>query len=415
MKRTDGRTWAVVFVLFASLALNFLDRLVLANVAPVLHAELGLSGTGYSVIVTVFMAGMTLGQLPAGILIDRLGARLALPAIFTGWSVANMAQALARGVASFSALRFVMGVFQCGNYSAGIKVIGGLFPARQRALALAVFDAGTLAGSVVAPPIVVWVLMHFGWRAAFLLPSALSMLWLLPWFRVYARHPAPAAVVAARGAQAVSLIHLLRRPETWGAILMRGLGGPVSQLYWYWLPLYFVRGRGMSMSAMAAFTSLAFLIGAGGNLAGGFISGWLIHRGWGVDASRKLVFVSGVALNACSALVPIVPGNSAAAALIAAAIFGLNWKSCTQLAIFTDVFPEATLARIGGLTGIAEGVFTMVVTLGTGMVVDRFSFTPVFIAAAAMPLFSALALFTLIGRIRRIGFPVPPAPRPAVL
>jgi len=372
-----------------------------------LHAELGLSNTQYSVIVTVFMAGMTLGQLPAGVLIDRIGARLALPAIFTGWSLANMAQALARGVASFSVLRFFMGLFQCGNYSAGIKVIGGLFPAGQRALALAIFDAGTLTGSVLAPPLVVWILVHFGWRTAFLVPSALSLIWLLPWFRVYARQKALVVPKTSSDAPRISLGHLLRRSQTWGAILMRGLSGPVSQLYWYWLPLYFVRGRGMSMGAMSAFTSLAFLIGAGGNLLGGFTSGWLIHRGWGVDAARKFVFVSGVALNTCSAFAPLVSNNSAATALIAAAIFGLNWKSCTQLAIFTDIFPESTLARVGGLTGIAEGVLTMLVTLGTGVIVDRFSFAPVFMAAAVLPLLSALALFALIGPIRAINFPAP--------
>jgi ACS family hexuronate transporter-like MFS transporter len=126
-----------------------------------------------------------------------------------------------------------------------------------------------------------------------------------------------------------------------------------------------------------------------------------------MGAARKTVFFGGVGLSLCSALVPLIPGNVAGITLIAIAIFGLNWKSCTQLAIITDIFPESTLARLGGLTGIAEGLLTMAVTLGTGMIVDRFSFTPVFFGAAVLPILSALALFVLIGRIRKIGFPAP--------
>jgi len=150
-----NRPWPITILLFASLTLNFMERLTLANVAPVLRTDLDISNTQYSVIVVVFMAGMTLGQLPAGILIDWIGARLALPVLFIGWSLADMAHAFARGVASLSVLRLIMGLFQYGNYSAGIKVIGGSFPAQPRALALAVFDSGTLAGSVLAPPLVV--------------------------------------------------------------------------------------------------------------------------------------------------------------------------------------------------------------------------------------------------------------------
>jgi ACS family hexuronate transporter-like MFS transporter len=398
------RTWLVALMLFASMTLNFVDRLVLANVAPVLRAELHLSNTQYSYIVFAFMAGMTLGQLPAGMFIDWLGARVALPTILVGWSLANMAHALARGVSSFAGLRFVMGLFECGNYSSALKVIGGLFPARQRAFALALMDSGSLAGSVIAPPLVVWILYHCGWRAAFFLPSLLAVFWLTPWFRIYRPAQPAAAPKSGAAAPGPDVRALLRRRQTWGVILMRAFSGPVSQFYWYWLPLYLVRGRGMSMAAMAALASLSYLLGGGGNMTGGLLSGWLIGRGVSINHARKLVFTVGAGLVACSALVPIVPSVNLAVAIVALAIFGLNFTSCNLIAIITDVFPESTLARITGLTGIGEGVVNMLVTLATGIVVDRFSFKPVFIGAGVMPLLSVAMLFILVGRIRKIAF-----------
>src|SRR5262249_40755131 len=114
--RSSALAWAITVLLFASMVVNFVDRLVLASLAPILRSELHLSNTQYSYIVLAFMTGMTIGQLPAGMFVDAIGARLALPALLSGWSAANILQALARGVVAFSGLRFLMGLCECGNY-----------------------------------------------------------------------------------------------------------------------------------------------------------------------------------------------------------------------------------------------------------------------------------------------------------
>ena len=391
----SARAWVIAFLLLASMALNFIDRLVLANVAPVLQSNLHLSNTQYSYIVFAFMAGMTLGQLPAGMMIDRIGARIGLSAILTGWSVCNMLHAMARGVAAFSGLRFVMGLFECGNYSSSVKVIGGLFPARQTALALAIMDSGSLVGSIVAPPLVVLILTHWGWRAAFLLPSTLGFFWLYPWLKLY-RVPAGAPAGTRRGSNTGALLKLRK---TWGVVLLRASGGPITQFYWYWLPLYLVRGRGMSMKSMAALASFSYLLGGAGNLMGGFASGWLIRRGISVNASRKSVFTIGAGLAIASVMVPLIPDIRVAISLVALAVFGLNVTSCNLIAIISDIFPETTLARVTGLTGMGEGVVNMALTITTGMVVDRYGFGPVFLGAGVLPLASILALFFVVGRI----------------
>ena len=401
----DARAWAIAFMLLASMALNFIARLVLANVAPILQSELHLTNTQYSYMVFAFMTGMTLGQLPAGMMIDWIGPRIGLSAILTGWSVSNMLHAIARGVASFSGLRFVMGLFECGNYSAAVKVIGGLFPARQTALALAVMDSGSLLGSIVAPPLVVLILTRWGWRAAFLLPSLLGFFWLYPWVRIY-RAPSPAASQAhTRETQKGPTTRaLMNGRKTWGVVLLRAFSGPITQFYWYWLPLYLVRGRGMSMKTMAALASVSYLLGGAGNIIGGFASGWLIRRGMSVNASRKIVFTLGACFAAASAMVPLIPDIHVAVSLVALAVFGLNVTSCNLIAIISDIFPENTLARVTGLTGMGEGVINMALTITTGMVVDHYGFGPVFVGAGVMPLASLLALFFTIGRICKINF-----------
>lgn len=390
------KMWWVVALLFLLTAVNFVDRAVIASVAPVLHSVLHFSDTQYSYIVFAFMLGMTLGQVPTGMLIDRIGVRLGLPVTLGGWSIANIVQAAANSVLGFSVPRFVMGLFECGSISGAVKAVAEILPSEFRAVAIGVVNTGFLLGSVVAPPLVVYVIDHFGWRAAFLIPSVAGMLWIVPWMRTFretaAKYSAPAEVGGGP-----NLRKLLRLRQTWGVILMRATGGAVSQFYWYWLPLYFVQGRGATMGTMAKMASIAYLVGATGNVIGGYVSGYMIKRGQSIDRSRKLTFTVGALM--CSSftfLAPLMGSLSAAGIVVAVALFGNNVTSCLLYAVIPDVFPESTLASVTGMTGMGEGIVDMTFTLLTGVIVDRFSFAPVFFSAAALPLVSVVALFLLV-------------------
>jgi MFS transporter, ACS family, aldohexuronate transporter len=396
--------WWLAILLGASLTINFIDRLVLSTIAPTLFIQLHLTATEYSYIVFAFMLGMTLGQIPAGVYIDRVGVRLGLASIFAGWSFSNMAQSLAQTVVSFSGLRFLMGFFECGNYSAGVKTIGEIFSADKRALALGIFDSGSLVGSVIAPPLVVYIAGHFGWRHAFFLPSLAGLVWIPLWLKT--SHSAQRLRVSSHhdeGSKSVTVARLLRLRQTWGVIVMRALAGPLSQFYWYWLPLYLVRGRGLKIQTMAGLASLSYLVGGFGQLGAGYLSGFLIRRGWGVDRARKTTFTLGALLAAvCTLLAPMVQSSLDAALVVGVGIFGVNAMANHVIAVITDVFPDHTLARVTGLTGVGEGVINMAMTLLAGIVIDRFSWFPVFAAASMIPLGSLAGLFFLVRKCQPI-------------
>ena len=360
--------WWLAILLGLSLTINFIDRLVLSTIAPTLFTELHLTATEYSYIVFAFMLGMTIGQIPAGVYIDRVGARIGLASIFAGWSFSNMAQSLARTVVGFSGLRFLMGLFECGNYSGGVKTIGEIFPADKRALALGIFDSGSLVGSVIAPPLVVYIAAHFGWRHAFFLPSLAGLAWIPLWLKTArSAQRLQLARQSDAASKTVTVTRLLRLRQTWGVIAMRALAGPLSQFYWYWLPLYLVRGRGLKMETMAGLASLSYLVGGFGQLGAGYLSGFLIRLGWGVDRARKTTFTLGAVLaGICTLLAPMVQSSFGAALVVGVGIFGVNVMANHVIAVITDVFPDHTLARVTGLTGVGEGVINMALTLLAG-------------------------------------------------
>ena len=391
-------SWWMAILLLVSMTVNFMDRLVLGSVAPTLQSTLHFSSTQYSNIVFAFTLGMTLGQIPAGALIDRIGFRTALPGLLTGWSLVNALQALARTVSGFSGLRLLMGMFECGNYPAGVKAVGELFPADQRAFALGIFNSGSILGSVIAPPAVVFITLRWGWRAAFFLPSLLGLIWLLPWFM--ACRPGShrrAAPLPAR--EEISLRALFQLRPVWGVILMRVFTGPLTTFYWFWLPLYLVRGRGLTLGSMAGLASLAYFLGGLGQAGGGYFSGGLIRRGYSVDAARKLTCLLGALIATVSTfLVPLAASARVADLLAGMGILGANVLSNVQIAVITDVFPSAAQARVTSLTGVGEGLMNLAMSLSTGYLVEHFSFLPVFLTAAALP---AAALWGLFSWVRK--------------
>ncbi len=389
--------WGILALLFLSIMINLLDRQVLSVMAPLIRDELKLSNTEYSYILFAFTLGLTLAQVPAGLWLDRKGARFGLPAIMLVWSAANALHATARSLWQFIAYRFLLGTGECGNYSAGVKVISQRFPPNERALAGGLFNAGTVIGAFIAPPILVAISKAYGWRMSFVLPSLLGLLWIVPWILYYRDQPG-----TATAKQSTDFWPLLRFRQVWGVMLMRALAGPVVHFYWYWLPEYLKRERHFSMEMIAQYAGIPFLFAGLGNLFGGFLANVLMRRGWSADSTRKFAYGFGTLLCTASILVPFVSSEYVALGLICAATFGLASTVANHIGLLTDLFEPKILAGVTGLTGMTEGVVNMILQLATGAVVDRYSYLPVFLMAGLMPALSCACLFLLIRRVEPV-------------
>ncbi len=388
-------------LLFLSIAVNLFDRQVLSLMAPLIRDELELSNTEYSYILFFFLLGMTLFQIPAGQMIDRKGARFGLAAIMLWWSCANVLHAAARNLWHFCAFRFLLGAGECGNYSGGIKVISRWFPPAERALAGGIFNAGTVIGAAAAPLIIVPIGLRFGWRWAFVIPSALGLLWLVPWLLSYRDRASGHEGGESRGPQ-LSLGALFAKRQVWGAVAVRALGGPVVHFYWYWLPEYLRRERNFSMEEIGM-TAWAPAVSAGlGNVIGGALSSALMKRGVSADRARKTAFVVAATLACCSMATTFVESSWAALLAMSIATFGVAIMAATHIGMLTDLFDDKVLARLAGATGAGEGVVNMILMVAVGAVVDRFSYGPVFVAAGVMPLLALGAVFVLVRRIERV-------------
>ena len=166
--------WWIGALLFASTVINYIDRQTLNVLAPYLKAEYHWTNSDFARIVIAFRALYAVVQLIGGRLVDRLGTRRGLSIAVAWYSVMAMLTSLASGLGSFCAFRFLLGAGEAANWPGATKAVSEWFPAKERGLAVALFDSGSAIGAAVAPALVVGLLHVFGtWRPAFLV----TVLW----------------------------------------------------------------------------------------------------------------------------------------------------------------------------------------------------------------------------------------------
>ena len=168
-------------LLLSSTTICYIDRQVLSVSAPLLRTQFKMSNLGYSEVLFAFILAYAIFSPIAGRFIDRIGTRLGLAYSVVFWSLASMLHAASVGPWSLGTFRFLLGVGEAGNYPACVKTVAEQVPAERRALATGVFNVGAGLGAVIAPPFVVWLILHHGWRTAFLVPGVLGFLWVLGW------------------------------------------------------------------------------------------------------------------------------------------------------------------------------------------------------------------------------------------
>ncbi len=159
----------------------------------------------------------------------------------------------------------------------------------------------------------------------------------------------------------------------------------------------------MTLEAIGMFAWMPFLSGGIGNIGGGWLSSHLIRCGWSVNRARKTVFILGGCLCLLAAGIPLAPNAGVAIAIICLASLGINAMAANLMGLITDLFPQPILARISGMTGVGDGIMSMLMMLLADVVIDRFSYTPVFIAVGLLPVLSLTALMVLIGPIQPIS------------
>ena len=404
--------WIIAGMLFFATAINYLDRGALAVVSARIRGEFAMNEQDYSYSLVAFFLAYAIMYAGSGYLVDRLGTRRGFALFIGSWSIAAMLHGLIRGTWSLAAARFLLGLSEPGNWPAATKAIGEWFPARQRALGVGIFNAGSSVGAALSSIVVASLTLAFGWRFAFFATGAVGLLWLALWLILYdaphrnrwlrkdeydAFKDEVAPPFEARPAgERVNVWAIFRSRACWPLILGRFFTDPVLYFALFWLPEYLQKERGFDLAMVGKYSWVPYVFGGLGYVFGGWLSGYLMRRGWPLPKARKTVMALGAAAMPMVIFAPYFPEAWMA---IGAACF-LTWGHALWTAnlqtLPTDLFRGHEVGTCAGLSGMGGAVGGMLANLCTGYVVRHFSYSPVFLVGGLMHPLSMLLIYWLL-------------------
>jgi len=395
--RPSRLRWVMIGFAFAATVINYLDRQALSVVAPVLREEFHMTNEDYGLVVSAFMLAYTISNGLSGPLVDKLGTKVGYAVCIAWWSTAGLLHALTRGPWSLAGFRFLLGIGEAGNWPAGVKIAAEWFPARERALACGIFNSGSSIGAILAPPVMAWLVLRFGWPSAFLLVGLTGYVWLVAWWFTYRM---PGHVKKEAHVPPIAPLRLLRTRFVRVLTLSKVFLDPAWYFYIFWFPQYLKSVHGFDLARIGMTAWIPFVTADLGNLVGGWMAGFLMRRGLPSSRARKTVVVV-FALLMTSAIPAAFTSNVwVAMALISTATFGYTGFNTNTLAFPPDVFPRNSVGSIWGFASMGAGFGGMLFSWLGGWVIDRWGYMPVFIGYGIMPLISAALVVFALGPLR---------------
>ena len=425
--------WRICAVLFLATTINYIDRNVFSFTmldTTFRHQMLGIpldqaltdadlvtfkERMGY--VDALFKFAYAFGFLVAGYLIDRVGTRRGYTISIAGWSVAAVGHGLANTVFGMSISRLLLGVSEAGNFPAAIKTVAEWFPKKERSFATGLFNAGANVGIILTAVFVPIIIVHFGWRASFIITGTIGRLVLFAWLAVYRRpedHPKllPAELAyirqdgASRSESPVRWRDLVRFPETWAFAIAKFMTDAVWWFYLTWLPTFFNDNPAFTLKLDLKQVGLPFLIIYIVSDLGSIFFGWmatrLIGMGWTVNRARKTTM-----LICAICVVPIFFAASTSSVAVAVGLIALataahqGW-SANLFTTVSDLFPRRAVGSVVGIGGMMGGLGGALLGASSGWIIGHVGYFPLFGFAASAYLLALLIIQLLTPRLEPI-------------
>jgi ACS family hexuronate transporter-like MFS transporter len=365
-----GRSrWLICALLFFATTVNYMDRQILSLLKPLLDGELKWTNEQFGLINAAFQAAYAVGLLGFGALIDRVGTKIGYAVSIAAWSLAAMAHALVGSVNGFFAARFALGLGEGGNFPSAIKAVATWFPPGERAYATALFNSGSNVGAIIAPAIVPWLALNFGWRSAFVAAGIAGLVWLFFWIPIYRERATERDTDADDSPLPWSRI--IRHRQAWAFIAAKFLTDPVWWFFLIWLPDYFKKTRHLPIKESWVHLVTIYSVVTVLSIAGGWLSGHLARRGFSVTRARKTALFT-FACTVLPILVVTHVGNWTAVLLIGVAGASHQAWSANLFTSASDMFPKRAVASVVGIGSMAGSLGGILFPILSGKLLDRF-------------------------------------------
>ena len=381
--KSGNYRWTICALLFFATTVNYIDRQILSLLKPILDEQLKWTNEEFGIVNAAFQAAYAVGLLAFGWFIDKYGTKIGYAVSIAAWSDAALGHALVGSVGGFIGARAALGLGEGGNFPSAIKAVALWFPKRERALATSIFNSGTNVGAIIAPAVVPWIALTWGWQAAFVAAGIAGFLWLFLWLPFYNVPEKIRRLTAAEMAhirsdaddadkEKIPWLKLLSYRQTWAFIIAKFTTDPIWWFFLIWLPDFFKKTRGLDIKTSWVHLVTIYAIVTVLSIIGGWFTGHLAKSGWTVTRARKTgMFIFALLV------VPIYfvtsVGDWTAVLLIGLAGAAHQAWSANLFTIVSDMFPKKAVASVTGIGGMAGAVGGILFPIITGRLLDVFT------------------------------------------
>jgi ACS family hexuronate transporter-like MFS transporter len=346
---TDWRVWVPCFGMALCSWLSFVDRQVLAALAPTILRDTGLNAGQFAVVNSYFFVAYTVANPLWGTILDYVGLRVGMLLGVAIWTIASVSHGWMTGLMGFALCRAFLGFGEGVTFPGGLRTAVVSLPASKRARAIALSFSGGTLGGVAAPLIAVPIGLRYGWRAAFLFTGALGFSWLALWFAI-ARPPFLPRV--EQKAPTLSWPNPLER-RFWAIVFSYALPaiapGPILTLF----SVYLNQGLGVPQADLTGVLWMPPLAWG----VGYFFWGWAADR-YAPDNRRPVGMF--LLLTACSLVLGLTTWTTSVMmtlAIVSWATFIGGGFQMVALKVGSYWYPREQAAK---MTGIASGSWALV-------------------------------------------------------
>ncbi len=418
--KTTKKRFHMLALIFVSVVINYMDRTNISVAASALSDDLDLNSVQMGAIFGAFGATYALMQIPGGVIVDFLKARILYPVLLIAWSLVTLVQGL---VSSFTALigcRMAIGIFEAPSYPCNNKIVTLWFPETERASAIAVYTSGQFIGLALLMPVLTLIQSYYGWRGLFIISGLIGIVWAVVWYIFY-RDPKDHSSVNEAELQHINegvssnsdeasdkprytkqdFIDIYKSPKMWGIFIGQFCLGGTTMFFLTWFPTYLVEYRGLDFIKSGFLASLPFIGAFVGILISGFLSDFLARSGISKEVSRKAPVIIGMLLSTCIIGANYTESTFWIITFLSIAFFGNGLASITW--VFVSLLaPKRYVGLVGGSMNAVGGLSAVVVPWVIGALVQGGDFAPGLVFVAALAFVGMASYLFLVGKIEVI-------------
>ncbi|MCF2947130.1 MFS transporter [Paraglaciecola aquimarina] len=425
----------ILGLIFLSVVINYMDRTNISVAAAALTDDLQLTSIQMGLIFSAFGWTYSVCQIPGGIVVDFVKARILYPVILVLWSAATLIQGLVSSFGALVGLRMAIGVFEAPSYPCNNKIVTNWFPENERASAIAIYTSGQFIGLAFLMPVLVVIQDAFGWRGLFIVSGLVGFVWAAIWY-VFYRDPedhkgANQAELDHIAQDEVKIVEQVKEQKTeqkevsekneskltkenlkivfsnqklWGIYIGQFCLGGTLIFFLTWFPTYLVEYRGLDFIKSGFLASIPFIAAFCGVLISGFFSDFLVRKGVSKEVSRKAPMIIGMMLSMFIIGANYTDDTTLIITFLSIAFFGNGLSSIAW--IFVSLLaPKQLIGLVGGCMNAIGSLAGVIVPVVIGFLVTDGDFRPALFFIASLAGIGFCSYLFLVGKIERVTLP----------